>query len=307
MSGRLVRTLAVSAAVITLAACSKAKDGSIPFDAALNSGIIGGQVATGSEDFAKSTVLLYDKQIGAICTASIISDKLLITAAHCVSSAPQFLVVVFGTDADSTDIVGRRVIATATTVVWTARQNQILNNGDMALVAFYGGLPAGYVPARLLGDASKLTNGETVTLAGYGTANGVTGEGAGRLRYVDTTIEKVDYSASEFLFEQSHGKGACHGDSGGPAYVTVDGKKLLIGVTSRGVNDPQNHCDVSSAYTSIPAYGPWIIKTAKELTAKVNSFKPPVSVKPQDPTTKPQAPQSPVANKPKTPRGPRAA
>ncbi len=293
MSGRLTRTLALSAAVMGLAGCSVSKDGSIPFDAALNAGIIGGQTATGSEDFAKSTVLLYDKQMGSICTASIISEKLLITAAHCVSSAPQFLVVVFGTDADSTEIIGRRVIAIATTVVWPARQNQLLNNGDMALVGFHGGLPAGYIAARLLADASKLTNGQTVTLAGYGTSNGVTGEGSGRLRYVDTTIQQVDFTQSEFLMEQSLGKGACHGDSGGPAYAEVGGKKLLIGVTSRGVNDPENHCGVSSAYTSIPAYAPWILKTAKELTAQVNAFKPPVIVKPQDPTTKPKASQTP--------------
>ncbi|MES2965567.1 MAG: trypsin-like serine protease, partial [Bdellovibrionota bacterium] len=103
------------------------------------------------------------------------------------------------------------------------------------------------------------------TLSGYGNSNGKAGTGAGKLRWVETTIKKADYTKSEILVEQSKGKGACHGDSGGPAYVKVDGTLVLIGVTSRGVDDANNDCSVSAAYTSIPFYSAWIKRTSTAL------------------------------------------
>jgi hypothetical protein len=270
MSGRLIaRSLALSAALVGFAACSQQNAGLVQ-SADLNAGIIGGTDATGNEEFAKTVVLLYDKQVGAICTASIISDKLLLTAAHCVASEATSLYVVFGTDVEATDIIVRRVVTTATTPVWAARQDQELNNGDMAMVGFIGGLPAGYKPAKMLQDLKQLKDGGVVTLAGYGNSDGVAGTGAGKLRYVDTTIQQAAYSASEILMQQANGKGACHGDSGGPAYIQVAGERLLIGVTSRGVNDPQNHCGVSAAYTSVAYYADWVKTEAVAMAADVD-------------------------------------
>lgn len=272
MSGRtFARTLAFSASLLGLAACAPSNSATTSVSK-LNAGIIGGQEATGNEDFSKTVVVLYDKSVGALCTASILSDKLLVTAAHCVGSEPTNLYVVFGKDVESTDLIVRRVVTTAVTPVWPSRQNQDLNNGDMAMVGFIGGLPEGYKAAEMLADSSQLKDGETVTLAGYGTSDGVAGTGAGKLRFVDTTIQQAAYSESEILMEQSKGKGACHGDSGGPAYINVNGKRLLAGVTSRGVNDPQNHCDVSSAYTSIAFYQDWIKKEATILSGQVDKI-----------------------------------
>jgi hypothetical protein len=296
MSGRtLSKKLALTAAVLGLAACAPSTGGSLKSAGDLNAGIIGGTDATGSEDFSKTVVLLYDKAVGAICTASIISDKLLLTAAHCVSSSPTSLYVVFGTNVESTDIIVRRVVTTATTPVWAARQGQDLNTGDMAMVGFVGGLPDGYKPAELLSDASVLKDGDAVTLAGYGTSDGVAGTGAGKLRFVDTTIQTAAYSESEILMEQSKGHGACHGDSGGPAYVNVNGKRLLIGVTSRGVNDPDNHCGVSSAYTSIAYYADWVKKSATEMALNVDKITQALkdAQNKQNQASQPQTPQPP--------------
>ena len=90
-------------------------------------------------------------------------------------------------------------------------------------------------------------------------------------------MKKVNYSKSEFLLESAKGKSACHGDSGGPAYVKVeverDGKivleDVLTGVTSRSVGDELDLCNVSVAYTSIPFYASWIVSTARALDATV--------------------------------------
>jgi hypothetical protein len=285
MSGRLItHSLALSAALVGFSACAPNNNVTLKTAAGLNAGIIGGTDATGNEEFAKTVVLLYDKQVGAICTASIISDKLLLTAGHCVGSAPTSLFVVFGTDVSATDIIVRRVVATQATPVWAARQGEDLNTGDMAMVGFVGGLPPGYKPAKMLGDASQLKDGETVTLAGYGLSDGVAATGAGKLRYVDTTIQKAAYTESEVLMEQSNGKGACHGDSGGPAYIN-------------GVNDPDNHCGVSAAYTSIAYYADWVKSEATTMSANVDqifeALKKAQAAKDssQDPAAAAQAPQ----------------
>ncbi len=260
---RLTQLAALSAAIISLAACGVPK--SEIHAKSLYSGITGGDLATGTEDFAKSTVMLIDVKQGALCTASIIASNLAITAAHCVASPAQDLVLVFGTDIQATDIIKRRVVAYETTPLWASRQNEQLNTGDMALVSFSGGIPQGYQVARMLGDISKLSDGQEVLLAGYGEADSDSATGAGKLRSVSVKIAQVALSPSEILFMQTDGKGACHGDSGGPAYATVDGAAVLIGVTSRGVDK----CRSETIYTNIPYYADWIVRTAKSLSAQL--------------------------------------
>jgi V8-like Glu-specific endopeptidase len=262
-----LRLFVSSLAIAGLAACANPMSGSnstIKGDL-FETGIMGGVNATGTEEYAKSVVALYNVQASTLCTASIISKSFLVTAAHCVAGTPAQLRVVFGTDLQTKNLVVQAVEQTQTSPMWATRQNEDTNTGDIALVKFTGGLPAGFQPVSLLTDVSQLKDGETVMLAGYGLSDGVAHTGAGVLRSVSIPIMKVAYSTSEILMDQHDGRGACHGDSGGPAYVTVNGKLALIGVTSRGVNDPNNTCNVSAAYTSIAFYAKWIVSTAKSM------------------------------------------
>lgn len=260
-------TLALAAlATAGLTACGNAQQGGVAgsYGAAK---IIGGQDATGTEDFAQTLVVLYNVAQGSLCTASILSDSILLTAAHCVEGAPTDLRVVFGPDLEKA-AKARRIQAVEKFVVsplWPIRQNLPTNTGDIALVKFKGGLPAGYKVAELMTDLAKLSDGQQVMLAGYGISDGVKQTGSGILRSVETTIKTVGFTRTEILIDQTQGKGACHGDSGGPAYIRVDGKLKVFGVTSRGVNDPNNDCSVAAAYTSVPFYAEWIARTSLEL------------------------------------------
>jgi secreted trypsin-like serine protease len=236
------------------------------------SGIIGGDVAAGSEDFVKSTVMLYDAVQQSLCTASIISKDMLLTAAHCVDDSPKALKVIFLLSLDklSKDNVQtsvRQVTDFRTNPLWATNQDEEKNTGDLAVVKFAGGLPDGYSPVGLLNKSADIANTVTVLLAGYGTSDGVAGTGAGLLRSVETTVLDASFSASEFLVKQDAGKGACHGDSGGPAFIRIGDRLAVAGLTSRGVNDPKNQCNVSAAYTSVPHYLTWIKATAKMLEA----------------------------------------
>ncbi|MEK7356266.1 MAG: trypsin-like serine protease [Bdellovibrionota bacterium] len=227
--------------------------------------IIGGADVTNAQPFANTVVSLVNTAQGSICTASILSSSILVTAAHCVDGDASDLVVVINRSIDETTLVTRQVTHFKTSPVWAARQSEPLNNGDIAVVRFEGGLAPGFAPVKMLTDVSILADGGSVTLAGYGNDDGAAGTGAGKLRWVETTLKKVAYTKSELLVEQSKGKGACHGDSGGPAYTKVNGDYILIGVTSRGVDDLKNDCSVSAAYTSVPYYSAWSVRTAKAL------------------------------------------
>ena len=263
----LGKSLLVGGVVMAgLVGCGKAGN-QAALTAGTNGSIIGGEEATGREDFAKHVVLLYNVGQGSICTASILSDSILVTAAHCTDGPASSMRVVFGTDIEGDDKIVQKVVSYEVSALWAFRSDEAVNAGDISVVRFSGGLPAGYEPASILKKTELLSTGATVLLAGYGNDNGAEHSGSGKLRFVETTIKDGGFSESEILIEQSKGKGACHGDSGGPAFVKVNGKWALWGVTNRGVNDPNNDCSVSAAYASIPYYRDWVTKTARELNA----------------------------------------
>jgi secreted trypsin-like serine protease len=51
---------------------------------------------------------------------------------------------------------------------------------------------------------------------------------------------------------------SCNGDSGGPAYVQVDGEWHLAGATSRATASSLRPCGDGGIYTRIDAYEEWI-------------------------------------------------
>lgn len=159
---------------------------------------------------------------------------------------------------------------------------------DIALLRFGGKVPEGYVPAKLLPDDRILTKGGVATLLGYGVndvqvsridattyrnleeglAYGeimcdkprqncykVDYSGDGILRKTTAEIEML--SQSEVVLDESHGRGTCLGDSGGPAFFKRDGQYYLFGVTSRG----GELCDDVGIYTNAVFFKSWIEKT----------------------------------------------
>jgi secreted trypsin-like serine protease len=109
-----------------------------------------------------------------------------------------------------------------------------------------------------------------VTLAGYGVTEWWPaesyGEGAGILRRVDDIpMKNAMFSPTEVLLDQTKKKGACHGDSGGPAIVLSGDHYYLFGVTSRGYPpNGMDDCTSQSVYTNILSYMDWIADTAAE-------------------------------------------
>ena len=218
--------------------------------------IIGGKSVHASDPIEESIVGLLDVRQGALCTASIIAEDILITAAHCAEGNATDLRIKFGLVVTEKNL--RTVDWIKVSPLWQNNKNAQQNTGDVALIKFSGGLPAGFHPAQLLPASRPLKNKETAVLAGYGLSDGKSSAGAGRLRVVEIPISNVRYSKSEVLLDQTDGKGACHGDSGGPAFIKINNELQLWGVTSRGSGTGGNDCSGYSIYTRIVPYGQWI-------------------------------------------------
>jgi hypothetical protein len=256
------RLVATAFAVLGLAAfgCQKSNDSgeSKLSTSEISNGIIGGQEVGANDAVAHITVAIIKKVSGdkiALCTGSLLNSEFVVTAAHCVGGSPSDMVLVFGANvADAQHRQVRRVVDYAipkarASVPEDATQDIV----DIALIRFEGGLPAGFKGAGLLPNSSYLSVGQGTLLAGYGQSDGEKGTGSGVLRQ---TVVKIGLlSKTEVVMDQRDGHGACHGDSGGPAYLqSKDGSLLLYGVTSRGPNG----CNSVGIYTNVIAYVPWM-------------------------------------------------
>jgi secreted trypsin-like serine protease len=84
------------------------------------------------------------------------------------------------------------------------------------------------------------------------------------VRVVDSRPGKT-----EMIMDQTHGSGACHGDSGGPAFVKSGRTISLAGLTNRGYPDrAPDDCAHQVVYTKVPSYQRWIRASEKKLESR---------------------------------------
>jgi secreted trypsin-like serine protease len=233
--------------------------------------IIGGDEVLADDPIAATTAALIFKsndQYYPGCTLSLLAADIAVTAAHCLGKAEMY--VAFNrkivTDDGHVDVPALRlgrVVAAQMHEGYRGPDTSLKDRNDIALLRFEGGLPAGYAPAQLLSQRDRLQDGMPVVLAGYGVSDDWTGDGPGILRRADVILLDAEYSATEVQTDQHLGKGACRGDSGGPAFVKRGASYYLFGVTNWG----PGHCDQFGVYANINAYRDWLAQTVSQLRA----------------------------------------
>lgn len=227
--------------------------------------IIGGNPVGNEQPLAKNVALLVNSMNHEVCTATLLGGPFALTAAHCIDfEKPENLYVFFTTKAGP-NVPARQVVNVKASPLWNARQNESQNTGDLAVIRFAGSLPKGYEGIEFLPSTVKLENNLSTFVAGYGISNAVTQTGAGILRSAELKIGNLSFSNTEVLLDQNLGSGVCHGDSGGPAYLTINGKNYLWGIASRADDDEENLCNTYSVYTNVLLYQVWIINTMRTL------------------------------------------
>jgi hypothetical protein len=182
----------------------------------------------------------------AYCTGTLISPRLVVTAAHCLD--PSFAggrvitdaEVVFGTDVDANG--ARHRIAEA---IGHPSWDSVSRKHDIAVLRLTEASPT---PAARLSSTALVpeTVGTAVRLVGYGFTR-IRGMDGGIKRQARSQV--LRYTETDFTVGGSPGQ-TCSGDSGGPAFMTQGDTELLVGVTSWG----DASCTEFGVDTRIDAY-----------------------------------------------------
>jgi hypothetical protein len=216
------------------------------------------------------------------CTATIVSsDPLLaLTAAHCIAATSARDTGIYR-DGEANFIffesgVMRPVVRAIKHPDW------IGPHADIAIVEFEGPMPNGFLPIRIVDSEDELEQGlsrggtsgvgsssREFVIAGWGNQS-TDGEQPRQLLEANVGLWRfwrTGFGLGLLAFDSPQGRGACYGDSGGPAFYRMEHEWVLAGVTQgsrsaflrdlpRGL---QGNCDLGkSLYTSASRYKGWI-------------------------------------------------
>jgi secreted trypsin-like serine protease len=230
--------------------------------------ILGGQSVKPKDPVAASTVAVFTPHgdgTGSLCSGTLIGKDMAVTAAHCITPGitPE---VVFNRNLHAKGTVQREAEGVAVNPKYRKSAGKGMDEGDIALVRFQGAAPAGYHAVPTVANDAAIRKNEEVTLAGYGISNAQKKTGAGHLRRTNVRVLDNRPGKSEMIVDQTHGHGACHGDSGGPAYVRQGGRIALAGLTNRSYPDAApDDCAHDAVYTKLPDYKKWIQANQRKL------------------------------------------
>lgn len=224
-----------------------------------DSAIVGGTADTGDPAVGAVLIQMSDGTTVAICSGTLISKKVVMTAAHCVSihdpqipgAAPKQ--VFFGSNVDGSPVA--LINVTKTTFHPSFNERRLQDGNDVALLLLEREPPSGITPMPINRQAMTSHIGESVRLVGFGiTSGGMHDDGTKRM--VTTNIDDVD---AKLLWVMDPNRNTCNGDSGGPSFVNIGGREVVAGVTSFGDED----CIQAGAYTRVDLFAssfidPWI-------------------------------------------------
>lgn len=225
---------------------------SIAAAASFNPFIVHGRPVKLGENYSKYTVGLGQSEI--MCSGVIIDKNHIVTAAHCNDEVSHGKVY-FGTD--KTNFVFRTVIGSTLHPEYCKNGNcgtlGSQDDNDILILKFEGDLPEGFEAVPVATKASLISK-VSIHLAGFGANEH--GNYEDILKVAQAPFAEFN-GQSEFRTDETLA-GSCNGDSGGPAFVSIDGQLQLAGITSRG----DGPCRKLGIYTMVGYFSKWISEVA---------------------------------------------
>merc|ERR1712115_232683 len=223
--------------------------------------IVGGQEAEQHE---------YPWQVGLVsrngktpwCGGTLISDRHILTAAHCTASkTPASIQILLGEHRTNDDVFTRVDVSKI-----NDDPNYSFPYGDFSILTLTKPVTftSSIRPACLPSTTDKTYAGELATVTGWGTLSSG-GNQPTVLMEVDVTVTTNEYCNMVYgsindlhICAMDPGKDACQGDSGGPLIVKENDRWTLIGVVSFGYGCAQP--DIPGVYARITQRMDWIKK-----------------------------------------------
>jgi V8-like Glu-specific endopeptidase len=206
-------------------------------------GIVDGEVDLGHP----SVAALLDDQLRPMCTGSLVTPTVVLTAAHCLVAWQSGRVALPAHAFFGTEVTGEGVTVEIAWGEVYPGYNETRFAGDVALL---GLTEAVALPPLPLIDRqlTAAVVGVPVRIVGFGFPNTGPSGTPGNKLFRDMVIESLSPEAFEY------GEITCNGDSGGPAFLTDGSDEMVAGVTSNG---PRG-CHGWGSSARVDAYLPWI-------------------------------------------------
>jgi hypothetical protein len=237
-----------------------------------NKRIVGG-VETLINQYPWMTALTYNNRF--YCGASVINNKYLITAAHCVNGfAKERLSAVF-LDHDRSNYFETQIFTRSISKIFRHRYygSGGTYNNDIALLKLDKELPiTGLLKPVCLPPTGKSFTGNKGIVIGWG-ATQAHGQVSSKLREVEVPImSNIDCRRTGYgnritdnmmCAGYSYGmKDSCQGDSGGPLHVVNGTTHMLVGIVSWGEGCAQPN--YPGVYTRVNRFVSWIRSNTRD-------------------------------------------
>jgi hypothetical protein len=210
-------------------------------------------------EFAPYVVTVLDKSGGgaSFCSASVIAQDVVLTAAHCVSNLSNTLVFFRGGE---NKLVLFDVASIAIHPEFRPKiGRKHLISIDLALLRLKQPLPPAFKPVKFA-DPAPVAAGQAFRIAGFGRADESVSGTSGVLRAGILVASGPKSPVLVWLTDPGGtGLGGCTGDSGAP--VLAIGQLALVAMAIRANGNNGHSCGASTEAVLIGPQLPWVRKT----------------------------------------------